>query len=68
MPENQTTSTTRLLKQTSVLSKCALSKSELYRRLKAGTFPKPLRQSARAVAWRESDVDAWIASLPEVGK
>ncbi|NKJ47190.1 hypothetical protein CIC12_10635 [Burkholderia sp. SG-MS1] len=26
------------------------------------TFPKPIRLGARTVGWRESEVEAWIAS------
>lgn len=59
------TTTTRLLKQPNVLSKCAFSKTELYRRMKAGTFPRPVKLGARAVAWRESDIDAWMHTLSE---
>jgi len=29
--------------------------------LRDGTFPKPIQLSARRVAWRESDIDRWIA-------
>jgi prophage regulatory protein len=40
----------------------ALSRTELYRRIRAGDFPRPVAIGARAVAWRESDVQAWIAA------
>lgn len=39
----------------------ALSRSELYRRMRLGEFPKPVAIGRRAVAWRDSDVQAWIA-------
>ena len=29
---------------------------------KRGEFPKPINLSARKIAWRESDLDAWIAA------
>jgi prophage regulatory protein len=38
----------------------ALKKSSIYAGVKAGTFPAPVRLSARAVAWREADIDRWI--------
>ncbi len=53
----------RLLRQPSVLDRVPFSKSELYRRVKSGRFPAPIKLGARAVAWRESDVDAWMATL-----
>jgi prophage regulatory protein len=37
-----------------------LCKSELYDRLKAGTFPKPVALGPRKVVFLESEIDAWI--------
>ena len=34
----------------------------LWRKVKAGTFPKPHRLSERVTAWKVGDVRAWIAS------
>lgn len=33
--------------------------------INAGKFPKPIRLSVRKIAWRESDLDAWIDSKVE---
>lgn len=38
-----------------------LKKSSIYAGMKAGTFPACIRLSARAVAWRESDIATWQA-------
>ena len=38
-----------------------LCKSSIYAGIRNKTFPAPVRLSARAVAWRESDIDQWIA-------
>ncbi len=65
MPEIQTN--LRLLRQASVLERVALSKTELYRRIEAGTFPKPMKLGIRAVAWTESSINEWIASLSQGG-
>ncbi|WP_395317025.1 helix-turn-helix transcriptional regulator [Variovorax sp. UC74_104] len=40
-----------------------LSRSELYRRLAAGTFPAPVKLGARAVRWRAGDVATYLESL-----
>jgi prophage regulatory protein len=40
-----------------------LSKSEIYRRIKSGTFPKPLKLGARAIAWPATQIDDWVRSL-----
>lgn len=45
----------------------SLSKSTTYRLIKEGTFPKPLRISRMRVGWKQSDLDAYIASRPTVG-
>ena len=51
-----------LLRLQKVREACALSRSELYRRIQAGEFPKPVSIGRRAVAWRSSDISNWIAS------
>lgn len=58
----------RLLKLPSVLERVACSKTEWYRLMKANAAPKPIKLGARAVAWLESDVDNWIASLSHGGR
>ncbi|MCE8050270.1 AlpA family transcriptional regulator [Halomonas daqingensis] len=58
------THTKRLLKRPEVREKTSLSDSELYRQIAVGSFPRPIRltPNGRAVAWLESEVDAWIES------
>lgn len=34
----------------------------LWRKVKEGTFPKPVKLSSRVTAWRVGDVRAWIQS------
>lgn len=34
-------------------------RSTLWRKVREGSFPKPLKISPRVVAWRESDILAW---------
>lgn len=34
----------------------------LWRKVKAGTFPKPVKLSDRVTAWKVGEVRAWIAS------
>ena len=41
-----------------------LSRCTLYRRIKEGKFPRPLRVGPRGVRFRSDDVEAWIESLP----
>ena len=37
----------------------------LWRKVAAGTFPKPRRLSERVTAWRVGDVRAWLAAQPQ---
>jgi prophage regulatory protein len=52
----------KLLRLPLVEDRTGLGKSSIYAGVKAGTFPAPVRLSARAVAWRESEIDQWIAA------
>lgn len=37
------------------------SEAAIRRLVKAGTFPKPIRLTARRTVWRQDEVDAWIS-------
>lgn len=37
-----------------------LSRSTIYERIQAGTFPKPISLGGRAVGWRASDIEAFL--------
>jgi prophage regulatory protein len=56
-----------LLRLPSVEAQTGLSKSEIYRRIKLGTFPRPIKLGARAVAWSAAAVDTWVKSLIQQG-
>ena len=40
-----------------------LSKATLYRMMKSGTFPRPVRLGVRAVGWIQTEIESWIADL-----
>ncbi|MBW8191438.1 AlpA family transcriptional regulator [Neiella marina] len=50
----------RLLTLREVMELTTLSRATIYRKMELGTFPKPVQISKRRVAWRTSDVNAWI--------
>lgn len=54
----------RLIRREEVLFLCGISRSAMYEQISHGQFPTPVRVGARAVAWRLSDVLAWISSRP----
>lgn len=51
----------RLISLKEVLDRIPLSKATIYRRIKAGTFPQPIRLSAHRIAFSEQEINAWIA-------
>lgn len=60
-----TTTPNTLIKLPAVKERTTLSTSEIYRRIEAGTFPKQIRLGAKAVAWLEHEVNAWISEAVE---
>lgn len=60
-PDAQPSKPQRYLRLPDVESLTGLKKSSIYAGMRADppTFPSCVRLSARAVAWRESDIAAW---------
>lgn len=40
----------------------SLSRATVYRRVKEGSFPKPIKIGDNRVAWRFEDLDAWLSA------
>lgn len=51
---------TGFLRQPQVLAFVPISKSTLWRRIRARTFPEPVKLSERVTVWRAEDVRCWI--------
>jgi prophage regulatory protein len=60
-PIQQAAKPEKLARLGAVEERVGLGKSSIYAGVKKGTFPAPVRLSARAVAWRESDIDRWVS-------
>jgi prophage regulatory protein len=41
-----------------------MSRAWLYKQIRSGSFPRPLKVGGRAVRFRERDISAWQASRP----
>ena len=54
----------RLLKRQEVEARCGLARTSIYRMMRAGAFPKPLRVGARAVRWSETEIEQWLSKRP----
>ena len=53
-----------LLTRPEVERRTGLSRSTIYRKMRDGTFPVPVKVSARAVRWRESEICAYVDARP----
>lgn len=56
--------TDKMLRIEEVMEITRLSRATIYRKMSKGQFPKPLKLGDRAVRWRQSEIEAWLASLP----
>ena len=54
----------RMLRREEVQQRTGLSRSAIYRLMREDDFPLPHRVGRRAVRWRESDLETWLASRP----
>lgn len=55
----------QLLRLKEVMIRTGIKKSVLYERIKKGTFPPGVDIGGGYRRWRASDIDDWIAALPE---
>ena len=54
----------RLLRREEVEARCGIARTTIYRLMREGRFPEPLKVGERAVRWPESEITRWLASLP----
>ena len=52
-----------ILRIQSVIAKTGHARSTIYKMLSEGTFPRPVGLGSRAIGWKSSDIDNYIASL-----
>ena len=55
----------QLLRVKDVERELGISRTTIWRLVKAGAFPPPLRITSKAIAWRRSDIEAWQEQLVE---
>ena len=53
-----------LLTRPEVEQFCRVSRSKIYRGMREGWFPAPLRIGPRSVRWRLSDLEKWLDERP----
>ena len=59
-----TAPTDRLIRLREVVARTGLSRSTIYRKMRDGSFPEAVKAGDRAVRWRESEIEAWLAARP----
>lgn len=52
------------LRRPAVLELTGLSTTTVYDLMRAEKFPRPIKLTGRAVAWRERDIVEWLQSRP----
>lgn len=52
----------KMLRLKQVLELVPASRATIWRWARLGQFPQPIKLGQRTTAWRESDVQAWLAS------
>lgn len=50
----------RFIRLPKVMERIGYSKSNIYKLMATGLFPRPIQLGARAVAWIDEEVEAWI--------
>ena len=68
MQVHDTPQPTRLIRKPVVLDRVPLSGTTIWRLERAGKFPKSIQISPGAVAWRESEIEEWIAERAKAGR
>jgi prophage regulatory protein len=50
-----------LLRRNQVEAITGLARSTIYKLIKAGSFPKPIQLTDRAVAWPSNLIESWVS-------
>jgi|GEM_PF-802913 len=58
----------RFLRLPEVMQRVGLSKQSIYARMKAGSFPRPIKDGSRISLWLESDITRQISMMYARGK
>ena len=58
--------TRNIIRGHAVCEKVQKSRVQIWRDVRAGTFPAPVDLGPNSVGWFEDEIDAWLASRPRV--
>ncbi len=51
-----------MLRAPQVIARVGLSRTTIWRRVRAGTFPAPVEIGVNSIGWPESEIAAWLES------
>ena len=54
----------KLLSYAEVIERVHISRSAIYRMMRAGDFPLPLKLGSKTTRWPASEIENWIATRP----
>lgn len=55
-----------MLRFADVVERTGLSRTTIWRKVRAGTFPAPIALTENSVGWKSEWVDDWVNALPRV--
>ncbi len=55
---------TRMLRAPEVMARTGLSRSTIWRRVRAGTFPAPVELGVNSIGWPASAITEWLENRP----
>lgn len=58
----------RILRFPEVVSRCGLSRATIYRLIDQSEFPHAVALGGKSIGWRESAINAWIATRDQAVK
>ncbi len=54
----------RLMRREEVEARCGIARSTIYRLMRCGEFPEPIKVGPRAVRWPASEIEQWLSGRP----
>jgi len=60
---NQNLNGSKCAREKELLTALPFSKSTLWRKVKDGTFPKPIKLSEKVTVWEVAEVEAWLDNI-----
>ena len=48
-----------LMRRGEVETRCGIARTTIYRLMRCGQFPEPVKVGSRAVRWPASEIEAW---------